>query len=62
MVKKIFDRIVSICVGYGSMTITPKTAKAAIYADRGAYGVGEGKKIPDHIFAPFVDIVSYCFR
>lgn len=57
--KRILTGLLSFVLVIGSMTITPKTAKAAIYADRGAYGVGEGKKIPDHIFAPFVDIVSY---
>ena len=57
--KRILTGLLAFVLVIGSMTITPKTAKAAIYADRGAYGVGEGKKIPDHIFAPFVDIVSY---
>lgn len=27
--------------------------------EAGAYGVGQGKQIPDHIFAPFVDVVSW---
>lgn len=57
--KRILTGLLAFVLVIGSMTITPKTARAAIYADRGAYGVGEGKKIPDHIFAPFVDIVSY---
>ena len=57
--KKLLIGIMSLSLIAGSLVIMPQTAKAEVYADKGAYGVGEGKQIPDHIFAPFVDIVSY---
>lgn len=57
--KRVISVVVLVVLLVGSFAITPKNTDAAVYAEKGAYGVGEGKKIPDHIFAPFVDIVSY---
>lgn len=57
--KRVVSVVVLVVLLVGSFAITPKKTDAAVYAEKGAYGVGEGKKIPDHIFAPFVDIVSY---
>lgn len=57
--KQIISGVVSLSLIAGTFMTVPQNASAAVYAEKGAYGVGEGKQIPDHIFAPFVDIVSY---
>lgn len=58
LVKKIIAGVMSGALIVSSLVVTPKSVDAA-YAEVGTYGVGQGKQIPDHIFAPFVDIVSY---
>ncbi|MCR5737197.1 MAG: hypothetical protein K6G64_06080 [Eubacterium sp.] len=57
--KKVIAGIVSVTLVVGSIVFTPKKTEAAVYAEKGAFGVGQGKQIPDHVFAPFVDIASY---
>ncbi len=59
LVKLMLSGILSLAMVGTSLTITTKTTKAAVYAEQGAFGVGLGKQIPDHIFAPFVDIAYY---
>ena len=51
--------IMSVALLTSGIAVQPKKTEAAVYATQGAYGVGVGKQIPDHVFAPFVDIVSY---
>ena len=39
--KRILTGLLAFALVIGSITITPRTTKAAVYADRGAYGVGD---------------------
>lgn len=57
--KKLLVGVLSMALITTSMIITSQKVNAESYASVGAYGVGEGKQIPNHVFAPFVDIVSY---
>lgn len=58
--KKVIAGAVSLSLVAASLAVTPQTAKAAAYADKGAYGIGEGKQIPDHIFGSFCRYCILC--
>lgn len=58
VLKKLIAGVMTMALIVESIIVTPQYVNAA-YAEMGAYGVGQGRQIPDHIFAPFVDIVSH---